>query len=163
MIVATLYSCTNYREELSELQTKCDSLQNVIDDLNANCINVTKLPKSSSYTFNEFITETKTDAENNITKFDQFATRKGYNTVTGSKGVFISNQNLFTMLRDAINSNAVGVYVNNATDSEIAPRFFRYYYTPVSCSTDQSNNFEFTPLADYKYSDIGCPMHCSKY
>ncbi len=163
LISVILTSCNDCKKELVSLQSECDSLKHVIEEMQTNCLSMSDL-KSSDCEFRDLTTESKSTAEANILNFEAFSRLKGYDIKDNSQGFFLSNANVFHLLESAMRTETEGFYFHFSSDNPSNPRYFRYYISPVSCSKNQNNEFEFKAIAgsEYKYQDIGCPKHCFK-
>jgi hypothetical protein len=158
LISGTFYSC-NHRDEIQALNSRCDSLQQVINKLEAKCICLTDTTPSGC-SFDALINEIDDTARLYIGNYEKML--MGLASAENALGFFVSIENLSKLLRDADGLQAKGIYISTGIRNPSSRRTFRHYMIPVKCTVSQDNTFEFTPAhgARYSYSDVGCPRNC---
>lgn len=157
----TLYSCTNCKQELEAIKSDCDSLQGIIDSLRGNCLFESDLVLSDCD--NPRLME-ETDQVVLRNQIDNYKNFLGgiYSDVNNARGFYISNKNLLEIIHDVLTTGSNGIFIQFASDST-KPKLFRQYISYVSCSKDSTGNiYKVITGSPYKYSDVGCPMHCVK-
>lgn len=161
LISSAFTSCTNCKNELTELKSECDSLRAVIRDLQQNSISQDSL-NMGNCEIDHLIQERNDTAEKYISNFDRFSSDNRYNEATNSQGYFLSNKNLYDLLKSNMNTRATGFYFHVACNHNRNVKTFRYYITPAECSKSEEDEItiRIAPNASYLYQDIGCPKHC---